>query len=127
MKLVSATGHRTVDHPPDRHRGFPICKSWSVLSGVEEFYQIDNPERDRGRGLGMGLAIVRRLCNLLEHQLELRNLAVELLGRAAELHPAQLGELGLVLLNQDARAGQFRPRRGQFGLAFGKPGTKLGE
>ena len=35
-----------------------------------EFYQIDNPERDRGRGLGMGLAIVQRLCNLLEHPLE---------------------------------------------------------
>src|ERR1700722_9642227 len=38
-----------------------------------EFYRIDNPERDRGRGLGMGLAIVRRLCNLLEHQLELHS------------------------------------------------------
>jgi two-component system, sensor histidine kinase len=36
-----------------------------------EFYQIDNPERDRGRGLGMGLAIVQRLCSLLEHPLEL--------------------------------------------------------
>ena len=35
-----------------------------------EFYQIDNPERDRGRGLGMGLAIVQRLCSLLEHPLE---------------------------------------------------------
>jgi two-component system, sensor histidine kinase len=38
-----------------------------------EFYQIDNPERDRGRGLGMGLAIVQRLCNLLEHPIELRS------------------------------------------------------
>jgi two-component system, sensor histidine kinase len=38
-----------------------------------EFYQIDNPERDRGRGLGMGLAIVQRLCNLLEHPLELQS------------------------------------------------------
>jgi signal transduction histidine kinase len=36
-----------------------------------EFYQIDNPERDRGRGLGMGLAIVQRLCSLLEHPLTL--------------------------------------------------------
>jgi signal transduction histidine kinase len=39
----------------------------------EEFYQIDNPERDRNRGLGMGLAIVRRLCNLLGHPLEVRS------------------------------------------------------
>ncbi len=38
-----------------------------------EFYQIDNPERDRSRGLGMGLSIVRRLCNLLEHRLQLRS------------------------------------------------------
>jgi signal transduction histidine kinase len=38
-----------------------------------EFYQIDNPERDRGRGLGMGLAIVQRLCALLEHSLELHS------------------------------------------------------
>jgi CheY-like chemotaxis protein len=38
-----------------------------------EFYQIDNPERDRGRGLGMGLAIVQRLCTLLEHRLEVRS------------------------------------------------------
>jgi len=39
----------------------------------EEFYQIDNPERDRSRGLGMGLAIVRRLCNLLGHSLEVQS------------------------------------------------------
>jgi len=38
-----------------------------------EFYQVDNPERDRSRGLGMGLAIVRRLCNLLEHSLQVRS------------------------------------------------------
>jgi two-component system, sensor histidine kinase len=38
-----------------------------------EFFQIDNPERDRGRGLGMGLAIVQRLCNLLEHPLEVHS------------------------------------------------------
>jgi signal transduction histidine kinase len=31
----------------------------------EEFYQVDNPERDRTKGLGLGLAIVRRLANLL--------------------------------------------------------------
>jgi signal transduction histidine kinase/CheY-like chemotaxis protein len=30
-----------------------------------EFYQINNPERDRTKGLGLGLAIVRRLANLL--------------------------------------------------------------
>ena len=31
----------------------------------EEFYQIGNPERDRSKGLGLGLAIVARLAKLL--------------------------------------------------------------
>lgn len=31
-----------------------------------EFYQLHNPERDRSKGLGLGLAIVRRLAKLLE-------------------------------------------------------------
>ena len=36
-----------------------------------EFYQLDNPERDRVQGLGLGLAIVERLLQLLGHSLEL--------------------------------------------------------
>ncbi|TAK88792.1 MAG: hybrid sensor histidine kinase/response regulator [Aquabacterium sp.] len=35
----------------------------------DEFYQLHNPERDRNRGLGMGLAIVKRLALLLNHPL----------------------------------------------------------
>ncbi|SCK26543.1 Signal transduction histidine kinase [Variovorax sp. HW608] len=31
----------------------------------EEFYQVGNPERNRSRGLGLGLAIVRRIAGLL--------------------------------------------------------------
>src|SRR4029434_8352370 len=31
----------------------------------EEFYQLDNPERDRTRGFGLGLSIVKRLADLL--------------------------------------------------------------
>jgi signal transduction histidine kinase/CheY-like chemotaxis protein len=37
----------------------------------EEFVQLHNPERDRRKGLGLGLAIVRRICMLLDHPLEL--------------------------------------------------------
>lgn len=40
----------------------------------QEFFQLDNPERDRSKGLGMGLAIVRRLSDLLGHQLEVRSI-----------------------------------------------------
>ena len=36
----------------------------------EEFYQIGNPERDRARGLGLGLAIVRRLADLMGNEVE---------------------------------------------------------
>jgi two-component system, sensor histidine kinase len=32
----------------------------------QEFYQIGNPERDRARGLGLGLAIVQRLTRILD-------------------------------------------------------------
>jgi len=36
----------------------------------EEFYQVGRAERDRTHGLGMGLAIVKRLAALLGHRLE---------------------------------------------------------
>jgi two-component system, sensor histidine kinase len=39
----------------------------------QEFYQIGNPERDRTRGLGLGLAIVRRLTRLLDIPLTLQS------------------------------------------------------
>jgi len=39
----------------------------------DEFYQADNPERDRARGLGLGLAIVQRLARLLGHGLALQS------------------------------------------------------
>ncbi|WP_431856320.1 ATP-binding protein [Azospirillum sp.] len=39
----------------------------------DEFVQVDNPARDRMQGLGLGLAIVRRLARLLGHRLEVRS------------------------------------------------------
>ncbi len=39
----------------------------------QEFVQLDNPERARSKGLGLGLAIVRRLTQLLSHRLSLRS------------------------------------------------------
>jgi signal transduction histidine kinase/CheY-like chemotaxis protein len=65
-----------------RHPSGVALEVWDTGVGIppdkremifREFYQIDNPERDRGRGLGMGLAIVQRLCNLLEHRLDLNS------------------------------------------------------
>ena len=37
----------------------------------EEFYQLQNPERDRNKGLGLGLAIVKRLSILLHSEIKL--------------------------------------------------------
>jgi signal transduction histidine kinase/CheY-like chemotaxis protein len=37
----------------------------------DDFYQVDNPARDRRQGLGLGLAIVRRLARLLGHPIAL--------------------------------------------------------
>ncbi len=39
----------------------------------EEFYQIDNPGRDRSRGLGIGLSIVQRLSRLLGHPVQMHS------------------------------------------------------
>jgi signal transduction histidine kinase len=39
----------------------------------EEFIQLHNPQRDRQQGMGLGLAIVRRLANLLGHAVSLRS------------------------------------------------------
>ena len=39
----------------------------------QEYYQLGNPERDRTKGLGLGLAIVRRLTDLLDCELRLRS------------------------------------------------------
>lgn len=39
----------------------------------EEFFQIGNPERNRSRGLGLGLAIVRRLATLIGARIALQS------------------------------------------------------
>ncbi len=38
-----------------------------------EFHQLDNPARERSKGLGLGLAIVERLANLLGHTVDVRS------------------------------------------------------
>jgi two-component system, sensor histidine kinase len=39
----------------------------------QEFFQLDNPERDRAKGLGLGLSIVRRSAELLGHRVTVRS------------------------------------------------------
>ena len=52
----------------DTGRGIPKDKHEEIF---QEFRQLENPERDRRKGLGLGLAIVERLVKLLNHSLEL--------------------------------------------------------
>lgn len=40
----------------------------------QEFYQVGNPERDRNKGFGLGLAIVQRISRLTQHPVSLRSL-----------------------------------------------------
>lgn len=56
---VSDTG---IGIAPEHHRDI-----------FREFFQLHNPERDRTKGLGLGLAIVERLNLILGHRLELRS------------------------------------------------------
>jgi diguanylate cyclase (GGDEF)-like protein len=54
----------------DTGRGIPPDKLREVF---REFIQLDNPERDREKGLGLGLAIVERLSELMGHPVDVRS------------------------------------------------------
>jgi len=66
-----------------RRRGDDIAvEVWDTGIGIpddqceavfDEFYQLGNPERDRKKGLGLGLATVRRIADLLGHRIELKS------------------------------------------------------
>jgi CheY-like chemotaxis protein/anti-sigma regulatory factor (Ser/Thr protein kinase) len=65
-----------------RRRGYLGIQVWDTGRGIprneqehvfQEFYQLGNPERDRTKGVGLGLAIVRRLTQLLGHTLTVRS------------------------------------------------------
>jgi signal transduction histidine kinase/CheY-like chemotaxis protein len=67
-----------------RRRGEKIrIEVWDTGCGIpedqrafvfQEFTQLGNPERDRRKGLGLGLAIVERLVRLLGHQIQLTSM-----------------------------------------------------
>jgi signal transduction histidine kinase/CheY-like chemotaxis protein len=50
--------------------GIPVEQQARIF---DEFTQLDNPQRDRSRGTGLGLTIVRRLCRLLGTEITLRS------------------------------------------------------
>lgn len=54
----------------DTGPGIPEDKLDAVF---EDFIQLGNPERDRAKGLGLGLAVARRMAALLGHELGVRS------------------------------------------------------
>ena len=50
--------------------GIPAAHQTEIF---QEFFQLDNPERDRSKGLGLGLAIVDRIARLLDHRIHIRS------------------------------------------------------
>jgi signal transduction histidine kinase len=52
----------------DTGPGIPIDQREKIFA---EFYRLGGPERDPQPGFGLGLAIVQRLCRLLDHPIEL--------------------------------------------------------
>lgn len=68
-----------------RLRGeFIVIQVWDSGPGIpeqaqvhifDEFVQLENPDREMKKGLGLGLSIVKGLCGLLQHPLHLRSQA----------------------------------------------------
>ena len=66
-----------------RRRSNSLClEVWDTGVGIgaehlphlfEEFYQVGNRARDRRKGLGLGLAVTRRLAALLNHPIEVKS------------------------------------------------------
>jgi len=54
-----------------------ISADEQVHAIFDEFVQLDNPERDRTKGLGLGLSIVQRITELLDIELNLQTKAGE--------------------------------------------------
>jgi signal transduction histidine kinase len=63
LRTEQANGERlAVLTVADSGKGIPASEYSRIF---EEFYQLDNPGRDRSRGVGLGLAIVQRLSELI--------------------------------------------------------------
>ena len=68
--VLAAHGSRVFIKLRDTGPGIPAEEHQRIF---EEFYQLNNPERDRSKGLGLGLAIVSRLVELLQINLRLHS------------------------------------------------------
>ena len=58
----------------DSGHGIPEDQHQNIFA---EFHQLAGPQHERRSGMGLGLAIVDRLCRLLDHQIELTSIVGE--------------------------------------------------
>ena len=69
LSCVPMGAHIRID-VRDTGIGIPPSQQREIFS---EFFQLGNPERDRTKGLGLGLAIVDRVAKLLGHAIEVES------------------------------------------------------
>jgi hypothetical protein len=67
------------------------------------------------------------LFEVFELQFKLMDLLIQRLGGPAKLHPAQLVQLGLILRDEQMRAGQLGSGTRQLGFSFGQGSTQCGD
>lgn len=99
---AESDAHRCTIVVRDTGSGIPEAERDRVF---EEFYQLDNPERDREKGLGLGLSIVRRLCVLLNVPLRLQSVDGEGCEFSIELPLASAMEIPMPEKEKDVTAG----------------------
>lgn len=100
---VASEDHEVVVRVEDTGCGIPPDKLNAVF---EEYVQLGNPERDREKGLGLGLAIVRRLVRLLDLKLTLNSSPGK--GTVAELRLDRL-EGDITLGDDETESGRSSP------------------
>ncbi len=99
----------------DNGIGIPLDKQQDIF---REFVQLGNVERSREKGLGLGLSIVQRLCNLLQCPLDLRSMpgkgsvfAVEIPLFDAAVHTLSVTTLSGGFAPDKAEKEEFLPAR----------------
>lgn len=82
----------------DTGRGIPESELARVF---EEFYQIDNPGRNRELGLGLGLSIVKRLATLIRSEIRLSSVVDEGSSFSWHIPLERRGKTGLLAVNEE--------------------------
>lgn len=110
---IRYTGHGGVSVVARTRHDRISLEVWDTGVGIDshhlpnifnEFFQIDNAGRDRGKGLGMGLSIVKRLVLLLGHELEVTSVPGRGTVFRVLLRPTQFEEMSSMVLGADTIA-----------------------